>query len=352
MSNPLNVTLLTSQILTAPAVWQTTDTLQTSFRVLGAFNAAALQKKQYEEAPLHPGQVLAVEGMKREVWVAAVVKGADEKSQRWKHMLVLGGLLTGFKRHNGYDHPSSLQRTLETAMVKAANLALGETGLHDPSASSICTVLGQVFDLLGDSEKSQIHHHLLLPLLIGTMFFHKDGLHWGYFLGIMDMDVVQDTNNKFDWSTKSSTYVQIQKMASRPVMASLGALSRLAAFCLANLQDVSIFLSIGEELLSFTRSLSVQWLRNKLSELEVAEESVWLSEACLNSSLPLLWRVLKSALFAVVVLESSIISRIIRERMPLIIGVSISLQLYSYSNEFSSGYSYQKSPCSKKSLLH
>ena len=264
-----------------------------------------------------------MEGMKREDWITAVVKGADNKSHRWKHMLVLGGLLTGFEGHKRHGLPSALRRTLETAMVKAANLALGETSPYEPSASSICTVLGQVFDLLRDSKKSQIHHHILLPLLIETVFFSKDGLHWGYFLGIMDMDVVQSTNNKFDWSSKSSTYIQIQKMASRPVIASLGALSRLAAFCLAKLQDVSMFLSTGEELLSFTRSLCVQWLRNKLSEADVTEESLHLSEDSLKTSLPLLWRVLKSALFSVVVLQSSIITRIMRERMPLIDGKSL-----------------------------
>ena len=307
---------------------------------------------QYEEAPLHPGQALAMEGMNREDWVTAVVKGADNKSHRWKHMLVLGGLLTGFEGHNRHRLPSALRRTLEAAMVKRANLALSESSLHDPSASSICTVLGHVFDLLGDSEKSQIHHHLLLPLLIGTMFSYKDGLHWGYFLGMMDMDVVQSTNNKFDWSTKSSTYIQIQKMASRPVVASLGALSRLAAFCLSNLQNVGMFLSITEELLSFTRSLCVQWLRNKLSEVDVAEESLHLSEACLKASLPLLWRVLKSALFAIVFLQSSILARIISERMPLINGKLVSPHQYPFSDEFSSGYSDQITSFSKKSLLH
>ena len=42
LSNPLNVTLLTSHLLTAPAIWNKVDGLQTCLRIISIFNTAAI----------------------------------------------------------------------------------------------------------------------------------------------------------------------------------------------------------------------------------------------------------------------------------------------------------------------
>ncbi|MCJ1436390.1 hypothetical protein MMC27_005769 [Xylographa pallens] len=314
LSNPLNITLLTSQLLTAPAIWFRGNELLAESRILGVFNAASLEKILQEKTRQDPTAIQAGEGLSKEAWLKAVVQGADKKSPRWKHMLVIGGLLLGFESHDRSGLPKALRRTLNSAMIKATNLALQEVkDVGDSSRASISMALGYVFDVLDASAKSQIQHDLLLPLLVGTMLFSKLGLQWGYFLGMMDVDILQDANRKFGWSPNSPSYSQMQNMASGPVFASFGGLSRLVAFCISNVKDENLVYKTSEDLVAFARSICIQWHQNKLSEVDVTEEQVYLNEDSMRKSLPLLWQILKSTLFAVVIMETSLLGRVIRD---------------------------------------
>ncbi|MCJ1246000.1 hypothetical protein MMC30_003204 [Trapelia coarctata] len=355
LSNPLNVALLTSQILIAPAVWQSTNGVQTSFRILGVFNAASLRKIQQEDALQSQASLLAREGLRVDEWVKAVVQGADDRSPRWKHMLVLGGLLIGFERHNHHGLSSALRRNLGGAMVRAANLALQEVeGPNDESASVICIVLGYIFEILEDSENKQIDRDLLLPLLIESTLFSRNGLHWGYFLGSIDVDIIQDGSNRFNWSPQSSTYLQIKQMTSRPMIASLGSLSRLISLCVANVKDADRLIRMSDNISSFTRSLCIQWQQNKLSEVDAAEESRFLTELSLKSSLPLLWQILKSALFAVVVMQASLLGRVIGDgHMPVTQAPLIAIQtLHSLRNLYFISSRLGQNPFSQHTFLY
>ena len=311
LSNPLNVSLLVSQLLTAPAIWYRTSGTQAESRILDVFNAASLEKIRQENTPQIPGAYSAREGLSKEAWIKAVVLGADEKSPRWKHMLVIGGLLLGFESHERHGLPKSLRRTLENALIKATNLALQDVkDIDDPSRASISIIFGYVFDVLDVSVKIQVLHDLLLPLLIETMLFSKLGLHWGYFLGVMDVDVSQDGNSKFGWSSSSQSYAQVQRMASSPVLVSLGRLSRLVAFCISRVKDENLIYKTTQNLEAFTRSLCVQWQQNKLSEVDITEERLYLSEEFIRNTLPLVWQVLKSVLFAIIIMETSLMGRV------------------------------------------
>ena len=312
LSNPLNITLLSSHILSAPAIWYSPDGLRTSIHILSVFNAASIQilENETQSSPSLP--YLAREGLDKEAWVKAVVKGADDRSPRWKHLLLLGGLLLGFENQDRHGLPPALRRTLEDAVITAGNLAL-QTREEDSELSALTTtvVLSNVSDILSDAVRSRIDHDLLLPLLVRTMFFTKGGLEWGYFLGTMDSDVVQTIGNKFNWSPKSSSYVQVQRMVSGPLVASLGSLSRLTAFCVDNVKNVDLLFTMTSDISAFSRSLSVQWRQNKLSEIDVTEENVFLHEESLKSSLPLLWQVLKSILFAIIIVQRSLLGRVL-----------------------------------------
>ena len=318
LSNPLNVTLLTSHILTAPAIWQNPDGLRTSFRVLGVFNSASLQILHHEANAFQPELPQPRGFLSKDDWVKAVVNGANTKSPRWKHLLVLGGLLTGFESQQRNGLPVALRKTIEAATVKAANLAMQAANAADQlGASTICMVLGQSLDLLSNLERGQINHDHLLPLLIHNLFFSKAGLHWGYFLGPIDMDVVQVSNNTFEWSPRSSTYVQLQRMASEPLIASFGSLSRLVSLCVDSAGDVDTLFKSMEDLAAFTRSLAVQWRQTKLSEVDVVEESVFLSDVTIKSTLPLLWQVLKSTMFAIITIQRAFLARVLGDaRIP------------------------------------
>ena len=247
-----------------------------------------------------------------------MVKGADDRSPRWRHLCVLAGLLIGFEGRGEKTIPISLRRKLENATVKAVNLALHEgEASNELAGNSITMMLSHVFDLLSDSQKMKLNSDLLLPVLIHAPYFSKEGLQYGYFLSTIDSDVVQREGMKFDWSTKSSTYVRCQRMTAGPLIASLGSLSRLTAFCAENVPNADLLSAMITDLSAFTRSLCVQWRQNKLSEIDITEESIYLSEESLRNTIPLLWRVLKSTMFAVVIVLKSLLGRVLGDnRMP------------------------------------
>ena len=223
-------------------------------------------------------------------------------------------MLIGFEGRGQGNIPSSLRKTLEGGTVKAVNAALQDgEAIADLAGNSIAVMISHIFDLLSDGERLNLNHDLLLPVLSRAPFFSKEGLHYGYFLSTMDSDIVQSTGEKFDWSLKSSTYVQCQRMTSGPLITSLGSLSRVTAFTVENVQNVDLLSNMTSDLSSFSRSLCVQWRQNKLSEIDITEESIYLSEETLRATLPLLWRVLKSSMFATVIILRSLLGRILED---------------------------------------
>ena len=204
--------------------------------------------------------------------------------------------------------------TLESATVKAVNLALQEgEAANEYAANSIAVILSHVFGLLTDGAKLNLNHDLLLPILCYAPFFSREGLHSGYFLSTIDADIVQSGGMQFDWSAKSTTYIRCQRMATGPLIASLGSLSRLIAFSAENVQDVDLLFTMIKDLTGFTRSLCVQWRQNKLSEIDITEEPTFLSEQTRANTLPLLWRVLQSTMFATVLVLQSLLGRVLRD---------------------------------------
>jgi len=67
LTNPLNVSLLSTQILVSPAIWQSSDGLRAALRTFGVFQSAVLGKIET------PGVVLGVED-----WLNALVRGANQ----------------------------------------------------------------------------------------------------------------------------------------------------------------------------------------------------------------------------------------------------------------------------------
>lgn len=302
--NPLNVTLLTSQLLSAPSVWEQphVNGLRTTLGILGIFNSAAIHRV----------------ALGADEWAIAIVKGTDGgSSPRWRHLCILAGLLIGFEGREKLS--ASLRRKLESATVKAVNLALhdGETA-NELARNSVAMVLSHVFDLLGDAEKMNLDHDGLLPILYQPPLFSKDGLYSGYFLSRIDADILQDGGMKFEWSSNSPTHVQCQRMATGPLISSLGSLSRVTAFLVEHVQNVDLLASMVNDLSTFTRSLCVQWRQNKLSEIDVTEEASFLTDDTLKGTLPILWRVLKSSMFATVIILRALLGRVLGDhRMPV-----------------------------------
>jgi hypothetical protein len=281
--------------------------------LIGAFNTASAYLAHRGQGQDYDVPVHGSEGLPLEEWVKSVVKGADDKSPRWKHLLVLGGILTGFEGHGQRTLPSALRQNLEAAIVTATNLALADKQHPEETLHVVCFVLGHAFDLLSEFEKSRLNHEVLLPVLLEAIFFSRDGFHWGYFLGTMDADLLQGNGEKFFWSPKSSTYFQAQRIASSPLIGALGSLSRLVAYCV-NCVSLELVFQTGDSLQSISRSLSVQWQQNKMSEVDPSEEAVFLDEETRARTVPTLWQLLKSALFSVVVIQSALLGRLLSDR--------------------------------------
>ena len=89
----------------------------------------------------------------------------------------------------------------------------------------------------------------------------------------------------------------------------MGPASRLLAHSLTTASDPLLVRASLEDVFRFSDSLITQWRRNKLSEIDMSEESLYLHPDTLNHTLPTLWQVLKTTLFATVTILRAIVSR-------------------------------------------
>jgi len=206
LQNPLNITLLTSQLLTAPALWHRPDGgLHACLRLMGVFHAAAqaLIKREEDEARdaatawyQPPSQ-----GMPRDAWVRAVTKGADDRSARWKHGIVYAGLLLGFGPPEEERLGFSVRSLLEQELIKSVNLGLEEVRMGEPDLAGQCIalVLNHTFPMLSDIERALVNYDTLLPVLLGSAFFSGEGLEGAYFIAAIQLDITRIAENRLLW---------------------------------------------------------------------------------------------------------------------------------------------------------
>jgi hypothetical protein len=323
LGNPHNITLLTSHLLTAPAFWDRPDGIRTSLRLLSVFHSAVTTIINYHNDVRHnkapqllPGQTPTGGGLSLDDWIRAVAAGADDRSQRWKHLIVLGGLLigTGSLEEQGMDMywASGMRKRLEAALARATNLALVEVRERSEAdglgGQTTVLVLNHAFTCLSEVERSQIDYDLLLPVLIGTAYYSNEGFQSAYFLGGLDLDVRMQ-REKLDWSARSTSFRQVEAIMNRPLVSSMGPLSRLIAHSVENVKDPWLIQTMMDDLASFSRALTTQWRQIRFSEIDPAEEATYLGEEALNTTLPVLWRLLKAALFSTVVILRGVFSR-------------------------------------------
>lgn len=252
--------------------------------------------------------------IEREAWVKAVVEGADDKSPRWRHMLLLGGILLGFEGQNRQGLPWNIRVKLESALAAAAQLALEEMDAEaGVDGYCITMVLNYTFELLSDMERSKLDYDRLLPVMVRSAFFSPEGLEGGYFLGAIDKDVVEIPGKKFRWSPSSDTFVFLTTLAARPLVSALGPLSRLMAHAVENVRDPRLVAQAVDYLADFVRTLMVQWRQNKLSEVDVAEEAEFLDPESLQTTIPAIWKLLRNCLYSVIIVLRAVLGRTIND---------------------------------------
>ncbi|KKK18149.1 hypothetical protein AOCH_004844 [Aspergillus ochraceoroseus] len=291
LSNPLNITLLASQLLVSPAIWDHHPVdLHACRRILSVFNTAAmaiLQSEASEDPRIPYGRPRKLD---REQWVKAVVSGADGKSPRWRHLLLIGGILLGFEGQDRQGLPWSVRKKLESALVTATQFSLEELDLQDETDGRCITmVLNYSFQLLSDQERSRIDYDRLLPVLIRAAYLSPEGLEGGYFLGTVDTDIVQTAGKRFAWPPQSPTFQKVTGISSSPLVSGLGPLSRLIAHAIENVREPALVTQTVDQIADFVRTLMVQWRQNKLSEVDQAEEAEFLDPESLENTIPSLW---------------------------------------------------------------
>ncbi|EGP89205.1 uncharacterized protein MYCGRDRAFT_39123 [Zymoseptoria tritici IPO323] len=319
LNNPLNVTLLTSQILSAPAIWSRPSGLQTCMRTLSVFHSAAQALLKHELALLsnspdeeYPGKLQPERTLPKDDWIRAAVSGADEHSPRWRHLLAIGGMLLGFGPAEDEGLNRSMRATLEGALITAANLALEETLDDDElGLATITLVLNHCFPVLSDRERARLEYDSLLPVLMRSTLHSMYGLRSGYFLGALDRDVKLESDRRLKWSERSASYGQIKEMLGSPLVTSLGPLSRLIGHTVEQVRESWLVTSAVDDLEKFAQTLLLQWRQNKLSGIEQSEQKTQLDETTFRKTLPDLWKLLQPIMFASVIILRSAIGRVL-----------------------------------------
>lgn len=309
LNNPLNISLLTSHLLTSQAIWEQPDGLRTCLRIISVFNTAAKHVIQNEEdnAKLVWGQKPTGSGLRPEAWARAVAKGADERSARWKHLLVLTGILLGMESDDRRTLSSGLKSTLEQAVVTAANMALGDAvPTQEFGNSALVLSLTYAFPVMSEWNKSSLNCDLLLPATLRVMT-GPDGFQGGDFLRTISAGNVAGHEPFYRASLDS--FAGVQQVASRPLVQNMGPLSRVAAFAVEHASDARAILQAQDHLLALSSDLLEKWRQCPFSAIDVSVESAILDPEIQQGPWAVLWQLLKKAMYAIVATAQPMIGR-------------------------------------------
>ncbi|RYP45048.1 hypothetical protein DL768_008563 [Monosporascus sp. mg162] len=311
LNNPLNLSLLTSHFLTARAIWlqQTPTDLRTCLRVISVYNTAAfhVRRNELESAHLPPGQPRLGGGLSADEWARAVAKGADDRSSRWRHCLVLTGILMGMEAEDRRSLSRRLRGMLEQAVVTAANLAAEDPVRTGPLGSgAVVLALTYAFPLLSDSVKGMLNCNALLPAIVEGMI-REEGFQSGGFIRAISADIAPEKN--VWWSANSPSVGRLQDLVSRPLVQNMGPLSRLAAFAVQHAAHSNMVLQCQDDLLDFTAGLLEKWGQCPLSNIDMAVEATTLPPKVLQGPWAMLWELLRKIMYAVVATLQPIMGR-------------------------------------------
>ncbi|CAK7223650.1 hypothetical protein SEUCBS140593_005307 [Sporothrix eucalyptigena] len=347
LTNPLNVTLLTSHFLTAPSIWgplsapspSSTSTPEaaasTCFRIISVFNTAGIHVRRHEleENAAHrhglAGSAAYRQGIKEdrrpdsETWARAVAQGADSKSPRWRHLLVLVGVLLGLEGSDRQSLSRSRRAALEEGVVAAANLALGEAAARpDGALSRYAVVMGlnYAFTLLSEHARVSLQGDLLLPAIVDVLAgpFGFDG---GRILEAIAMDpLVTRSPTVLQWPEASASFQHLRRRETQQalsIVASAGPLAAMAAFAVERAASPQAVLHALDGLLALAEAAGARWAAAGVLHVPptVSDEASFLSLETAQTTWPLLWQHLKKILYAAAVILQALVGRSLLDRV-------------------------------------
>jgi hypothetical protein len=101
-------------------------------------------------------------------------------------------------------------------------------------------------------------------------------------------------------------------MNGNTLITSMGRLARLMAYSLQRVNRGIVQQAINI-LLEFSEIVYTQWRANKLSEVDVSEESTFLTNEAIHTTIPALWQLLKMALFSSVAVLKGALDRMLTD---------------------------------------
>jgi hypothetical protein len=308
LSNPLNVTLLSSHLLSSNVLYPQPVELGQCRQIFSVFYTAVLRliEDKHDPKQEHVRSDLSIHE-----WTRAVVQGADDQSPRWRHTLLIGALLLALRSKDFEGLSNELRKKLEAALIFATNLALQLRHAEPNCELAVAFVLNTTFPILSGQQQSQIQYDLLLPVLVDATFFSREGLEHGYWLGVIDQDVRPATEQRFSWSVLSTSFRKVNEIKSRQLVIGLGAMSRLIAHSIDNVRDRLLIVHTTNKLAEFARTLSTSWRQNKLSEVDPREEAQHLDPETLQKTQPVLLQLLRDTIFSMVISLRSVVGRLL-----------------------------------------
>ncbi|TWU75788.1 hypothetical protein ED733_003733 [Metarhizium rileyi] len=322
LSNPLNLGVLTSQLLTARAIWHRNDGAKTAIRIIGIYHTAAVRVHDNQVEGTRPKGQSDGGGLRCDEWTRAVVKGADERSRRWQHLLVLTGVLMGMEGNGRQSLSRALRNTLEQAVVMAANLALEDNVEDGPAAAiSVVTALNFAFPILSELHRSQINCNALLPIAVWAIT-GEEGFCDAQFLRVVGRDTTLQPGHVLSWPEASSSCQLLRQMDKQPLMANMGPLSKLTAFAVQHATDTPAVMQAQDALLVFTARVLGAWQSNPFSDIAPAFEGSKLSLETAQTTWPLLWQVLRKLMFGTTAVLQAIVARSLLDPQMLMHGLA------------------------------
>lgn len=95
----------------------------------------------------------------------------------------------------------------------------------------------------------------------------------------------------------------------------MGPLSRLMAHTAEAVTDPWLVQTMVDDLASFAKSVTTQWRQSKLSHVDASDEEASLHDETLRTTLPVLWKLLKSSLFTTVIILKSVLGEVLNDRV-------------------------------------
>ncbi|KLU93147.1 peroxin 8, partial [Magnaporthiopsis poae ATCC 64411] len=315
---PYNISLLTTELLSSPAVWNrpTAPPLATCMRLLAMFRSAAAHfHAKYLEYLSRPPYTCP-EHISSDLWANAVSRGLHHQPERWKHLFVLTGVLAGLQDAGARDSLIDTTGQVEVAVANATRLALAEVGAmtdadHASLAEAAITlaVAHACPRLLDTPAQLELGLDDLVPVILKSVFSHPEGLQDCAFMGDMGADAGFDAAGRFDWPQTSRSFRDLKLVAANPLVVALGPVARVLALAVLHTGSIAAITRVRNDLVALAVRIANIWGSNRLSIME--HDPARVSPATQEHALPILFTLQRNILFACAVVMRAIVVRAI-----------------------------------------